>query len=293
MPAAPMSAGFADLARRRGRFFAPAKLNLFLHVTGRRADGYHTLQTLFRFIDHGDHLHVAPRDDGELVLTRPTPGVAPDDDLVLRAARALAAATGVRHGADLTLTKRLPQGGGLGGGSSDAATTLIALNHLWGTGLRRAELQALAVTLGADVPVFVFGRNAFAEGIGEQLSAVDLPSRWYAVLVPPDGVATARVFADPALTRDTPAVTLAAFFQGLARNDLQPVAVRTAPGIAQAIKCLAPFGRACMTGSGSCVFVETGSEVEALAAIAHRPVNFAGFTARGLDEHPLRALVQD
>ncbi|MCU0869345.1 MAG: 4-(cytidine 5'-diphospho)-2-C-methyl-D-erythritol kinase, partial [Burkholderiales bacterium] len=239
------------------------------------------------------HLDAVVRDDGELVLTRPAPGVAPDDDLVMRAARALKAVTGVRAGASLALVKRLPQGGGVGGGSSDAATTLIALNHLWGTGLRRHDLQALALTLGADVPVFVFGRNAFAEGVGEELQAVDLPPRAYAVLVPPVGVATARVFADPALTRDTPPATLAAFFRGPTRNDLQRVVASQVPEVAQAVEWLGQFGQARMTGSGACVFVELDSEEQARTVVAQRPVNFAGFAARGLQEHPLRALVQE
>jgi 4-diphosphocytidyl-2-C-methyl-D-erythritol kinase len=185
-------------------FAAPAKLNLFLHVVGRRPDGYHRLQTLFRFLDHGDRLRIEPRADGAIRLLDPLPGVSEERDLCHRAARLLQVHTGCRLGADIGLEKVLPMGGGLGGGSSDAASVLLALNRLWGLGLPRAELQALGLSLGADVPVFVFGRTALAEGVGEVLRAVTPPPASYVVLIPPVEVATASVFAHPGLTRDTP-----------------------------------------------------------------------------------------
>ena len=209
---------------------APAKLNLFLHVIGRRGDGYHQLQTLFRFVDHGDSLRFSPRRDGALRLVRPLPGVPPETDLCLRAARLLREATGCRQGADILVDKRLPMGGGLGGGSSDAATVLLALNHLWRLGLSRQRLQALGLALGADVPVFLFGRNAFAEGIGEILHPVDLPPAWYVVLEPPVAVPTAAIFSAPELKRDTPAISPDAFSPwrpGFGKNDLP---LRLRPG---------------------------------------------------------------
>lgn len=190
---------------------APAKLNLFLHVVGRRADGYHLLQTVFRFIDLSDVLHVRRRDDGVIGRTTPLPGVPPEACLTVRAAWALKRATGTPYGVDIELEKHIPAGGGLGGGSSDAASVLLALNRLWGTGLSRAALRALALPLGADVPVFIYGQSAFAQGIGEELHAVELPSRWYVVIQPQVSVPTAAIFGDPSLTRDTSAVKITDF----------------------------------------------------------------------------------
>ncbi|MBL8483116.1 MAG: 4-(cytidine 5'-diphospho)-2-C-methyl-D-erythritol kinase, partial [Rhodocyclaceae bacterium] len=189
---------------------APAKINHFLHVVGRRADGYHLLQTLFRFIDRSDQVRLYPRDDEQVVLRTPLPGVAPEQDLTVRAVRALQRASGCRYGVDIDLFKRLPMGGGLGGGSSDAATVLHALDRLWGLNLPRERLQQIGLELGADVPVFIFGRAAFGEGVGERLSPLTLAPAWYLVVVPATPVATASVFADPTLTRDSPAVTIAA-----------------------------------------------------------------------------------
>ena len=268
-------------------FPAPAKLNLFLHVVGRRQDGYHLLQTAFRFIDYGDELSFAVRADGEIRHTNPLPGVAPENDLSVRAARALQEEAGCRQGADIGIVKRLPMGGGLGGGSSDAATTLIALNRLWGTRLPRARLQQLALTLGADVPVFVFGRNAFAEGIGEQLSVLSLPPAWYLILVPELAVSTTEIFSAVELTRNTNAITIAAFSVGQGRNDLEPVVCRRYPLVARHLEWLYRYGDARMTGSGACVFCAFENEDQARRALSELPAGMHGFVARGLDRHPL------
>jgi 4-diphosphocytidyl-2-C-methyl-D-erythritol kinase len=273
-------------------FPAPAKLNLFLHVVGRRADGYHLLQTAFRFIDYGDELSFSIRDDGEIRHTNPLPGVGVQNDLCVRAAQLLQRETNCRRGAAIGIVKRLPMGGGLGGGSSDAATTLIALNRLWGTGLSRGQLQQLALDLGADVPVFVFGQNAFAEGIGERLTALRLPPAWYLVLVPELSVSTAEIFSAPELTRNTNAITIAPFSVGLARNipgrnDLEPVVCGRYPQVARHLEWLRQFGDARMTGSGACVFCAFSNEEAARRALSELPSGMRGFVARGLDRHPL------
>lgn len=271
-------------------FPAPAKLNLFLHVTGRRSDGYHLLQTVFRFIDYGDTVSISPRADGQIVLMHPLPGVPPEKELCYRAARLLQVATGTSQGVDITLEKHLPLGGGLGGGSSDAATTLLALNHLWGTGLSRPALMELGLQLGADVPVFVLGENAWAEGVGEKLAPITLPPAWYVVLVPPLSVQTAEVFAAPELTRNTLPVTMSAFSAGLVHNDLEPVVSARYPAVAQHLKWLKQYGDARMTGSGACVFAAFNSEREARDVLALKPAEIEGFVARGLDRHPLHDL---
>lgn len=272
---------------------APAKLNLFLHVTGRRADGYHLLQTVFRLIDRSDMLRFAPRDDGETRLATPLPGVPEESDLTIRAARLLQRETGCRQGTTITLDKRLPMGGGLGGGSSDAATVLLALNHLWGTGLPRRRLQELALTLGADVPLFVFGDNAFAEGVGEALQKIRTVAAWYLVIVPPVQIPTADIFRAADLKRDTPAIRRIDWTPGFGHNDLQPVATTRAPQIAEALAWLGRFADARMTGSGSCVFAEFPTREAAEIVWAQRPANFAGWLAKGLEEHPLRRLCAD
>jgi 4-diphosphocytidyl-2-C-methyl-D-erythritol kinase len=275
---------------------APAKLNLFLHVTGRRADGYHSLQTAFRLIDLADTLRFSARDDGTIALRRPLAGVPPEQDLCARAAALLKHATGHRGGVDIELDKRIPMGGGLGGGSSDAATTLVVLNHLWQTGLRRRELQQLALKLGADVPVFVFGVNAFAEGIGEQLTPLALPVAWYLVLVPPVNVPTAAVFAAPELTRGAKPIRITAFFDGLKqralRNDLEPVVSKRYPEVARHLAWLRQHGDAHMSGSGACVYAEFPTESAAHAAHALLPQGIRGFVARGLERHPLHDLTE-
>jgi 4-diphosphocytidyl-2-C-methyl-D-erythritol kinase len=270
-----------------GVFPAPAKLNLFLHVLGRRRDGYHLLQTAFRFIDYGDELSFAVRADGAIRHTNPLQGVPAEQDLSMRAARALQQETGCREGVDIGILKRLPMGGGLGGGSSDAATTLIALNRLWRTGLSRERLQRLALTLGADVPLFVFGRNAFAEGIGERLRVLRLPPAWYLVLVPELAVSTAEIFAAAELTRNTNAITIAAFSVGQGRNDLEPVVCRRYPQVARHLEWLHHYGDARMTGSGACVFCAFDNEEQARRVLSVLPAEMRGFVARGLDRHPL------
>jgi 4-diphosphocytidyl-2-C-methyl-D-erythritol kinase len=269
-------------------FPAPGKLNLFLHVLGRRADGYHLLQTVFRLIDRCDRVGIAARADGEIRRHQPLAGVPAEEDLCVRAARLLQQRCGTRQGADLALEKNLPIGGGLGGGSSDAATTLIVLNHLWGAGLTRGALQELAAQLGADVPFFVFGENALGEGIGERLSALSLPPAWYVVLVPPVALATSDVFSDNALTRNTKRLKIPPFFSGLGANDLEPVALRRRPEIAAHLKWLrARVPQARMTGSGACVFAEFATEQEARALLGELPGAMRGFVARGLERHPL------
>ena len=272
-------------------FPAPAKLNLFLHVTGRRSDGYHLLQTVFRFIDYGDTVSVSPRADGQIVLLNPLPAVPPEKDLCYRAARLLQSATGTSQGVDIKLEKRLPLGGGLGGGSSDAATTLLALNKLWGIGLSRSALMELGVQLGADVPVFVFGQNAWAEGVGEKLTPIALPPAWYVVLIPPLSVQTAEVFAAPELTRNTLPVTMSAFSgrgsAGQFHNDLEPVVSARYPAVAQHLKWLRQYGDARMTGSGACVFAAFSTEFEARDVLARKTAEMQGFVAQGLEQHPL------
>jgi len=276
---------------------APAKLNLFLHVTGRRADGYHSLQTAFRLIDLADTLRFKPRADGRVTLARPLAGVPPAQDLCLRAAALLKHATGHHQGGvEIELDKRIPMGGGLGGGSSDAATTLVALNHLWRLGLKRGELQRLALQLGADVPLFVFGENAFAEGVGEELTPLALAQAWYLVLVPPIEVPTAAVFAAPELTRKAKPIKITAFFDGLKRralrNDLEPVVCKRYPEVARHLAWLKQLGEARMSGSGACVYAEFSTESAALAAHAQLPPAMRGFVARGLERHPLHELTE-
>jgi 4-diphosphocytidyl-2-C-methyl-D-erythritol kinase len=270
-----------------GVFPAPAKLNLFLHVIGRRKDGYHLLQTAFRFIDYGDELSFRVRADGAISRTTALEGVPAEQDLSVRAAQALQRETGCGVGVDIGVVKRLPLGGGLGGGSSDAATTLIALNRLWRIGLTRDRLQQLALTLGADVPVFVFGKNAFAEGIGERLHALQLPPAWYLILVPELAVSTAEIFSAPELTRNTNAITIAAFSVGQGRNDLEPVVCRRYPQVARHLEWLRRYGDARMTGSGACVFCAFDKEEQARQVLSELPADMRGFVARGLDRHPL------
>ncbi len=273
---------------------APAKLNLFLHVLGRRSDGYHDLQTVFRLIERADEVGISARSDGVIRRTNEIPGVDSQSDLCLRAARALRetavarAAGAAMLGADIALEKRLPIGGGLGGGSSDAATVLLALNRLWDLRLTRSELMALGLKLGADVPVFLFGTSALGEGVGERLAALRLPPAWYLVLTPQVSVSTKEIFSSVALTRDTKPLKIPPFLPGLGKNDLQPVATALYPEIAAHLDWLSKHGDARMTGSGACVFAEFGTEAEARAVEARLPGSMRGFVARGLDQHPLR-----
>jgi len=267
---------------------APAKLNLFLHVVGRRDDGYHLLQTLFRFIDFNDTLHFTLREDGMIRRTNDLDGISQEQDLCLRAARLLQQECCCPLGVDITVEKHIPMGGGLGGGSSDAATTLLALNRLWNLGLSRERLMQTGLSLGADVPVFVFGENAFAEGVGERLQAYSLPDAWYVVLFPPDHVATAQIFARPELTRDTISLTIRALPMAQLHNDLQPVVCNLYPEVARHLDWLSQFAQARMTGSGACVFAEFAKEEQAQEVLNQLQADMRGIVARGLTQHPLR-----
>jgi 4-diphosphocytidyl-2-C-methyl-D-erythritol kinase len=281
---------------------APAKLNLFLHVTGRRADGYHLLQTVFQLIDLGDTLHFSTREDGIVRRRTRVAGVPEESDLIVRAAHLLKSAAAEKGhtrlpGADIAIDKRLPMGGGLGGGSSDAATTLMALNHLWRTGFTREELMVLGLRLGADVPFFLFGRNAFAEGVGETLVPVDTPACWYVVIAPGVAAPTGAIFSDPELTRDTKAVKITDFSQAtksFGKNDLQVVATRLFPAIAEAIAWLKQYGDARMTGSGACVFCAFSQEQQAdevlQAAAKTGAADWKVWKARAIERHPLSHL---
>ena len=278
---------------------APAKLNLFLHVTGRRDDGYHLLQSVFQLIDLRDELHFTLRDDQAIVRVTDVDGVPAETDLAVRAARLLQSAAQARGlattGVDMAIDKHLPMGGGIGGGSSDAATTLIVLNHLWGTRFTRAELMRLGLELGADLPFFLLGGNAFVEGIGEQLSAVHTPEAWFVLIHPGVAVPTPLIFRDPELTRDTKVVTIADFSErlpGFGKNDLQAVAARAFPPVADALKWLSDFGESRMTGSGACVFAAFASESHADAVLRRVPSEWRAWKTRTLDAHPLAHLLQ-
>ncbi len=260
---------------------APAKLNLMLHILGRRADGYHELQTLFQFLDYGDELSFSLRDDGQIRLHTDLPGVDHDSNLIVRAARLLQRESGCTLGADIELTKRLPMGGGIGGGSSDAATTLVGLDHLWRLDLGEDRLAQLGLALGADVPVFVSGRAAFAEGVGERLQPVDLEEPWFLVLAPQVSVSTAEIFADPELTRNTPAITVRSLLAGGGHNDCQPVVERRYPEVRNALSLLNKFVPASMTGTGACVFGSFPNEGEADKVRRQLPASLPSFVARG------------
>lgn len=270
---------------------APAKLNLFLHVVGRRADGYHLLQSVFVLIDRCDHLRLRVREDGQVRRANEVPGVPEEADLSIRAARALQAASGTLMGADIEVDKRIPIGGGLGGGSSDAATVLKVLDREWGTHLGPGALAALGARLGADVPFFLFGRPAWVEGAGERLTAIAVPPRWYAVLVPPVHVPTPVIFAAPELTRDSEALKMEDFSAAAGtselRNDLERVAVFRYPVIGEHLRWLGQFAEARMTGSGACVFAQFGARAEAERVIDAMPAGMRGFVAQGLEQHPL------
>lgn len=272
---------------------APAKLNLFLHVLGRRTDGYHELETVFQLLDWGDTLAYTVRADGQIRRVAGPPDLPADSDLCVRAARRLQAVSGTPLGADIELDKRLPAGGGLGGGSSDAATTLVALNRLWGLDWSTDRLAGLGRELGADVPVFVHGRSAYATGVGEQLTPVAVPARWYAVVRPPVAVGTAEVFQAPELTRDSAALTIRGFLERLARgepagrNDCEPVVRTRFPEVAEALDWLGAKAPARLTGTGSCLFAACASRAAAEQALAGLPAGWQGFVAAGVDRSPL------
>jgi 4-diphosphocytidyl-2-C-methyl-D-erythritol kinase len=267
---------------------APAKLNLFLHVVGRRADGYHEIQTAYQLVDLEDRLYISPTAQGRIRRIDGPADVPEADDLCIRAARLLRSEAGATTmGADIRIEKRIPIQGGLGGGSSDAATALVALNALWQTGFDDARLAALGLVLGADVPLFIHGRSAWAEGVGERLMPIELPPRYYAVVFPGAGVSTAEVFQAPELTRKTPKTTIRGFLKEGGRNDCEPVAARRNPAVAKALEWLAARGEARLTGTGSCVFAPFASREAAQSALAGLPGEWRGFVVRGLDRSPL------
>jgi 4-diphosphocytidyl-2-C-methyl-D-erythritol kinase len=273
----------------QGPWPAPAHLNLFLHITGRRADGYHELQTVFQFLDLADRLYFGTRADGEIRRFGGPAGVAAADDLCVRAASLLQSYAGIPQGVDIYNEKILPAGGGLGGGSSDAATTLWALNRLWGLGLDAGELAGLGLQLGADVPVFLHGRSSWAEGVGEILTPVELPEPWFLVLDPNVSVSTAAVFSDTELTRDTPRMTIRDLLSGDGRNDCEAVVRRRYPEVAAALDWLNSQSPARLTGTGACVFAAFDAETEALEIAARVPSRWNAFVARGLNRSPLHA----
>ena len=269
---------------------APAKVNLFLHVTGRRADGYHTLESLFTLVDLADTIALEARDDGEILRASDLPGVAPDDDLAIRAARALARATGTKRGVAIAIDKAIPMGAGLGGGSSDAASTLLALNRLWSLRLPRERLLEIAVALGADVPFFVFGQTALARGIGERLTPMTMPTLHLVVAFPRAAVATGEIFAAPELTRSTPSAKIDVFSEGYGRNDLAGAACARHPAVASALAALRELSpQARMTGSGACVFAPFARESDARSAARGLPAALAVRVVRTLARHPLAA----
>ncbi|MCG5516655.1 MULTISPECIES: 4-(cytidine 5'-diphospho)-2-C-methyl-D-erythritol kinase [unclassified Ectothiorhodospira] len=268
---------------------APAKLNLFLHITGRRPDGYHALQTVFQFLSHGDVLDFEPLPGNEVRPAHALEDVAPEDDLTVRAARRLKQATGYGDGTLIRVRKVLPMGGGLGGGSSDAATTLVALNHLWGTGLSLEDLAELGLTLGADVPIFVHGRAAWAEGVGECFEPIDLPESWYLVIHPGVHVSTGAVFGDPGLTRNCELITIADFTAGRAGNVCEPIVCKHYPAVAEALVWLEQQGvQPRMTGTGSCVFAAFAEEDAARDALGRLPAAWQGFVAQGHNRSALQ-----
>lgn len=268
---------------------APAKLNLMLHITGRRADGYHLLQTLFQFLDWGDELRLRPTADAKIQLHTPTPGVEPAQDLTVRAAQALQRESGCSQGVIIELRKRIPTGGGLGGGSSDAATVLVALNRLWGTGLSNTRLQRIGLVLGADVPVFVKGCAAWAEGVGEQLQCVEPPQPWYLLLDPGVQVSTKDIFSADDLTRNSRAGRMADFVRCGGRNDCESVVRRSHPEIGEALDWLSGYSPARLTGTGACVFAAFDGQQQAQQVARQLPGRWRGYVARGVNRSPLLA----
>jgi len=266
---------------------APAKLNLFLHITGRRPDGYHNLQTLFQLLDYGDRLDFEVNASGAIEVAPALTDVPPEDNLIYQAATLLQQTTGCTLGASIHLHKRLPMGGGLGGGSSDAATTLLALNSLWRLQLSRKQLMAIGQQLGADVPVFIFGHSAWAEGVGEQLSAVAIPAEWYLVLAPDAQISTAKIFNHQGLTRNTHPIKIRAFLERGGRNDCQAVVEALYPQVKKARLWLAQFAEARLTGTGACLFARFASEADARSVLEQMPAPWQGFVAKGINESPL------
>ena len=271
---------------------APAKLNLMLHITGRRPDGYHELQTLFQFLDYSDQLHFKRRNDGVICLHTPFEGVLHDDNLIVRAAKRLQQTSQSALGADIWIDKILPMGGGIGGGSSNAATTLVGLNHLWQTALTEDQLAELGLSLGADVPVFVRGHAAFAEGVGEKLTPMVLDEPWFLVVVPQVFVSTKEIFSDPLLTRDTPIIKVRSLLEADTHNDCQPVVEKRYPEVRNALILLNKFVSARMTGTGSCVFGSFPNRSEADKVSRHLPDDTQHFVARGCNRSPLHQTLE-
>ncbi|AHI31389.1 MAG: 4-(cytidine 5'-diphospho)-2-C-methyl-D-erythritol kinase [Marinobacter sp.] len=270
---------------------SPAKLNLFLHILGRRPDGYHELQTLFQFLNYGDTLTLTARTDGRIVLEQPLPGVPDEENLIVRAARQLAATAGhTTPGVSIAIDKQLPMGGGLGGGSSNAATTLVGLNRLWGLNRSLDELAELGLSLGADVPVFVRGHAAWGEGVGERLTDANPPEDWFLVIKPPCDISTKEIFSEQGLTRDTPGIKIAPAFEGDAsryRNDCEDVVRRLYPEVHQSLEWLAQFGPARLTGTGACIFGRFPTESAARIIWESKPSGITGFVAQGVNISPL------
>lgn len=270
---------------------SPAKLNLFLHILGRRPDGYHELQTLFQFLDYGDTITLTPRGDNSIVLEQSVPGVPDEENLVIRAARQLAATAGnAIAGVSIAIDKKLPMGGGLGGGSSNAATTLLGLNHLWGLDRSLKELAELGLTLGADVPVFIHGHAAWGEGVGERLTNANPPEDWFVVIKPSCDISTKEIFSEQGLTRDTPGIKIAPAFEGDAsryRNDCEDVVRRLYPEVHQSLEWLAQFGPARLTGTGACIFGRFPTESAARIIWESKPSGITGFVAQGVNISPL------
>jgi 4-diphosphocytidyl-2-C-methyl-D-erythritol kinase len=271
---------------------APAKLNLFLHVTGRRPDGYHELQTVFQLIDLCDTIAISVREDGRIERPDGPPGVDPESDLTVRAARALQQAIAGKLGATLRVRKRIPMGGGLGGGSSDAASVLLGLNEVWGCGLPVDELARLGLPLGADVPVFVRGSSAWGQGVGEDLQPLELPESWYVVIHPGVAVGTRDVFQSPELTRNSPVITIRGFFQSGGRNDCEPVVRARFPAVAEALDWLGRFAPARLTGTGSCIFAPCATAIDAERLAARVPDRWTSYVARGLNVSPVHELLR-
>jgi len=273
---------------------SPAKLNLFLHITGRRADGYHNLQTVFQLLDWGDAMRFSANSSGRISVSIRDLGIPEDDNLITRAARLLQAKAGrstATPGVDIVVDKQIPTGGGLGGGSSNAATTLLVLNHLWATKLAQEELLAIGGELGADVPVFVAGHSAWAEGIGEILTPIDLPENWFLIITPGCHVSTAKIFSCEQLTRNTSPIKMAAFFEGNSQNDCQVVVRSLYPEVDNALKWLDNLGEARLTGTGACVYASFGTRTEAIAVQRQLPKKWNGFVARGLNESPVLSVL--
>jgi 4-diphosphocytidyl-2-C-methyl-D-erythritol kinase len=272
---------------------APAKLNLFLHVTGRREDGYHLLQTAFQFIDYCDWLEFQPCKDGRIKHLSPLPGVSVEKDLVYRAAQLLQQRTACDEGVEIRIHKHLPIGSGLGGGSSDAATTLVALNHLWDAKLSTPQLAQLGLELGADVPVFIYGHAAWAEGVGEQLQPLELPEPWYLVITPLVQIATGEIFTAPELTRDCKPIKMPDFLGGKGENVCEPVVRRRYPIVAEAMDWLSQFSSARMTGTGSSVFAAFDGKQQALEVLSQVPLTWRGVVVKGCNKSPLLSYLKE